>query len=360
MNILFCGSEIKGNFIAEISRRKKDKVSFTGSHNHIKDYEDEIFKTTNDVIVFDVSDLLDDSDEIVEYISRVRSAKSSHIIVVATGFTYKSRVITDLINAGFKNFILAVGLASQNEEYEKCITGYYEENGIDECIATEEKELEEERKKENSYTTIGVCGTLDRIGTTTQCMQIVKYILKKGYKAAYVEVNSTGYIGKCKQLYNDIVEDKEKTYVTYNSVDMYPGDEISKAFEKCDYVVCDYGSMLDPSFNKVSFTEKDLHIFVTGAKANEIETIQPVIQSTVYSGAFYLFSFVPEADKKDLLEMMCDRKEKTIFAGYCPDPFDYINNPDYEKILDLPDASGKEEKRGTTRSKFLKRLIQKA
>lgn len=360
MNILYCGSEIRGNFVAEISRRKKDKIIFAGAHNHISEYEESIFTSTNDTIIFDVSDLIDESNEIVDYISRVNLAKNSHIIIVASGFTYKSRVIEDLIQAGFKNFILATGLATQNEEYEKCISGYYEENGIAECIAAEERQIEEEKKKVSKYTTIGVCGTLSRIGTTTQCLQLVKYILKKGYKAAYVEINTQGYIDKCTMLYSDVEVDKDNSYIKYNSVDMYPGDQINKALAKCDYVICDYGAMTDPSFNKISFTEKDIQIFVTGAKPNEIESIQPVLQSTAYRDVFYIFSFIPEGDRKDLLEMMCDRSDKTIFSEYCPDPFDYVDNPDYKKILKLSNTPSLDEKQKSPKKGFLKKIIQKS
>lgn len=50
MNVLYCGSEIRGNVIAEYCRRKKDKIEFTGSKNHINEYDTKIFTGQYEVI----------------------------------------------------------------------------------------------------------------------------------------------------------------------------------------------------------------------------------------------------------------------------------------------------------------------
>lgn len=94
-------------------------------------------------------------------------------------------MIEKLLNAGFKNFILATSLAKQYEEYSKCLEGYYEENGIDIKAAEEPQQIIRQKVK-----TIGIAGTIPRIGTTTTSLQLVKYIESRGYNAAYVEINT--------------------------------------------------------------------------------------------------------------------------------------------------------------------------
>lgn len=332
MNILYVGNEIRGNFIQEIS--KKDKIKYTGTYTRVADYEDIIFQANYDVILFDVDNLIDDAVVIKDYFLRIKKAKNSIIIIVAVGYSYNSEMIEILINSGFKNFILATSLARQYEEYEKCLSGYYEENGIDLKPKTENIELKPLKLK-----SIGVCGTLSRIGTTTLCMQLVKYLKSKGYNACYVEVNSSEYIDNCVRLYADIKKDKENRYINFNDINMYTasnmGDAVSGGY---NYIVCDYGSVVSPDFNKVSFLEKDLTVFVTGSKANEIETIQNVLQSNTYANAKYIFNFVPESDKSDIKEMMCEKENDTFFTVYAPDPFDYINNPDFEKMMPVEDV----------------------
>lgn len=336
MNILFCGSEIKGNFISEISRRKKDNITFTGEEIHIMDFEKCIFSSQYDVIVVDVADLCDETEDIVSYLERVKNAKNSKIIICAIGYSNKSILIQELIKADFKNFILANGLATQNEEYEKCISGYYENNEYELKQTSEEDKKSEKNKYEKApVTNVGVCGTLGRIGTTTQCLQIIKYIISKGYTAAYIEVNDNQYIKKCSQLYSDVKKSSDDNCVIYKSIPMYTGYQIDEAIRKnYDYLIYDYGNITDTSFNKVSYLEKKIKVMVCGFKANEFESVQPVLQTSAYTEVKFIFSFVPEADKQDLLEMMEERSDDVVFASYAPDPFDYVAT-DLEKILKI-------------------------
>jgi hypothetical protein len=336
MEILYCGTESQGNFITDIS--KKDTIKYSGRVSRIADYESFIFEKQYDVIIVDISNLIDEPETVVDYLNRVKAAKNCKIIIRAAGFNYKSVVIAALIKKNFVNFVLALGLATQQEEYQKCINNYFEENGLPVI------EQEEETKSDptiTSFRTIGVCGTMDRIGTTTQCMQLVKYFIYKGYTAAYIEVSNNNYIELCKALYADAKVNKEKNCTTFNSVDMYASNDTAFALAaKYDYLIFDYGNLLQPGFNKISFIEKDIKIFVAGSKPNEFDKIQPVLESITYKDAYYIFNFVPEGDKKDLLEMMCERAEKTMFSGYCPDPFDYIRSADnFDKIINITDVT---------------------
>ena len=259
-------------------------------------------------------------------------------------------LIEKLLNAGFKNFILATSLAKQYEEYSKCLEGYYEENGIDIKAAEEPQQIIRQKVK-----TIGIAGTIPRIGTTTTSLQLVKYIESRGYNAAYVEINTLKYIEQCEKLYADVKRDNNKSYLKYNGIRMYVSSNMGEVMsDDYNYIICDYGAVVDPSFNKVSFLEKDLNIFVAGTKANEIECVQPLLQSPIYREAKYIFNFTPENDKEDIKDMMMDKKDDTYFNVLVADPFDYIHNPEYERLLPLGEA--KENNTEKKKLGFLARL----
>lgn len=161
-------------------------------------------------------------------------------------------LIEKLLNAGFKNFILATSLAKQYEEYSKCLEGYYEENGIDIKEAEEPQQIIRQKVK-----TIGIAGTIPRIGTTTTSLQLVKYIESRGYNAAYVEINTLKYIEQCEKLYADVKRDNNKSYLKYNGIRMYVSSNMGEVMsDDYNYIICDYGAVVDPSFNKVSFLKR--------------------------------------------------------------------------------------------------------
>lgn len=348
MDILYVGNEINGSFISEIS--KKDKITYSGTYTRVADYENIIFSSSYEVIMFDVDNLIDEAEIITEYFVRAKNAKNATIIIVAIGYSYQSLLIEKLLNAGFKNFILATSLAKQYEEYSKCLEGYYEENGIDIKEAEEPQQIIRQKVK-----TIGIAGTIPRIGTTTTSLQLVKYIESKGYNAAYVEINTLKYIEQCEKLYADVKRDNNKSYLKYNGIRMYVSSNMGEVMsDDYNYIICDYGAVVDPSFNKVSFLEKDLNIFVAGTKANEIECVQPLLQSPIYREAKYIFNFTPENDKEDIKDMMMDKKDDTYFNVLVADPFDYIHNPEYERLLPLGEA--KENNTEKKKLGFLARL----
>lgn len=74
-----------------------------------------------------------------------------------------------------------------------------------------------------------------------------------------------------------------------------------------------------------------------------------VIQEFYHSDIDYIFSFVPEQDKQDTMENMCDRADRVYFAEYAPDAF-FFSSPSikiYNKLFDenLKEIEQKTERR---------------
>ena len=165
----------------------------------------------------------------------------------------------------------------------------------------------------------------------------IKYLNLKGYKACYVQLNNHAWVENMINDYAEVEQDVEIGKATYKSVDMfYRIDKLPEILKlDYDYFIYDYGVYWDVDFNKTSFLEKDLMLFCLGAKPGEFDKSYKVIENNFYQAATYIFIFVPEdeEEKKDIYELMAEKKEATFFAPDCRDPFVYTGSEIYEKIL---------------------------
>ncbi len=165
------------------------------------------------------------------------------------------------------------------------------------------------------YQTIAVSGCIDRIGTTTQAIQLVKYLVFRGHRACYIELNENGYIQALKELYEDgVSSDDGIGRVTYQSVDMfYRKDKIADVLRLgYEFYVYDFGIFDAVGFSLVSYLEKNIKVMVCGIKPNEVGCMSEVLSSLYDKEIEYIFSFTHESDKKDILELMSDRAEHTF------------------------------------------------
>lgn len=178
--------------------------------------------------------------------------------------------------------------------------------------------------------TIAVAGCIGHIGATTQAIQAVKMIKDLGLKVCYMEMNRTEYLDNILRLYSQ-AEDKD-SFVRFSGIDMYKRNYAKKVSKQnWDYIVRDYGPADVNTFEESSFAEQPLKIVVCGSKPNEIFKTQDLLVDPIYDDAYFIFSFVPEEERLDLLSLMGDRSNKTFFAGNVFDP--YILTPDSKKIF---------------------------
>lgn len=359
MNIAFIGSEIKGNFALEICNIRGDNIEYLGEFNHIDLVRDKILEKKYTAMIFDIQMFIDDSVVIANEISKIHQGNNAKVIIYSPGYTIGSELILELVKKNFVNFIFAVGLASKKNELEKCLDGYYETNGINVSSGQSTENIQEPQTNK-VFKTIGVCGAIGRIGTTTQCMQIIKFLSMKGYTAAYIEMNTNRYIDMCKALYADIKIFPDSGKVEYASIPMYRTEFLPEVLKSdYDYLIYDFGSFTDQGFQKISFLEKDIQLMICGAKPNEIESTQQLLQSQYYRNVYYMFSFIPETDTEDIKEMMEDRGVQTIFSKYQPDPFVYSSttNKLYESFLTIEEKENPMQPEKQKRS-FFKRGIR--
>ena len=187
------------------------------------------------------------------------------------------------------------------------------------------------------YITIGVVGGQERIGTTTQSLQIVLYLQLMGSKVCYVEMNKSNYIEQTKQLYNSVKYNEVSGKYTTNDIEMFKGGNLPFVIKaNYDYIIKDYGNV-ENDFNKLSFLESDIQIIVVGAKPNEIFQTTECLRDKAYTNSKYIFSFVPKGDREDILEMMGSKSSDTFFATlnvYDPFVYNSASNTIFKNIID--------------------------
>ena len=191
-------------------------------------------------------------------------------------------------------------------------------------------------KKESQ--SIAVAGCLGRIGTTTQAIQIVKYLNLMGYRACYIEVNRNGYVDRMPESYRDIKEDRRTKRIICEQVDMFRRQHIAEISKLgYEFLVKDYGAVSDSSFEKISYLEQDFRIMCGGIKPNEINYVYSLLLNDSYAATGYIFSFVPNANRAATVEFMEEKGDCTFFADYVPDAYTYsaTANNIYRTLLKL-------------------------
>lgn len=333
--IVYVGNREDGYYAEAVASKYGWEIGYVKRNEDIRNQVSEILKYTNvKVIIYDISKYAIPAKEVAETITRIRQANNAKVVIHGEGFNAKSNIVMELRFAGFEDFIFGWSLAQKKEELVQCIEGTRDH--LPEI--TEEYGNAEEEKKENSKAkTIGIAGSIPRMGTTTQAIQLIKYLNLKGYKACYVQLNNHSWVENLIADYAEVEQVEEIGKAVYKNVDMfYRIDKLPEILKlDYDYFVYDYGVYWDVDFNKTSFLEKDLMLFCLGAKPGEFDKSYKVIENNFYQAATYIFNFVPddEEEKKDIYELMAEKKKSTFFAPDCRDPFVYTGSEIYEQIL---------------------------
>lgn len=187
---------------------------------------------------------------------------------------------------------------------------------------------------------ITICGAMPRIGTTTQCLQIARYIqATSDYKVAYVECNAQDYIWSASEMYQSAKKDASGGSMLIEGIPMYSQSrlaELTKGGVDIDFLILDFGDVNSKNFDKDEFLKGTVKVVVAGVKANEIHFTENMLRDAAFSNAMYIFTHVIPSDQADLLELMGNKAQNTFFAPYTPDPFQRITEStatDYEKMM---------------------------
>lgn len=283
--IIYIGEIETGYFIEEVAKSYNQTVKYTGIVSNLDDILIKSLKEKAEYIIINVSQLVYSSYDIVSVISRIKqTASDSKIIVMAQGYLPTSSLIDDCHKIGITDFLFDTELGDIKGELAQILKS---KNKQDKEIEQEPVAIDSEtipyhkfpQTEHKNRKTIAVVGSLSRIGTTTQCLQIVKYFQSCGKKACYIEFNNTGFLNALKKYYTDIQE-KEDCLI-YSNVALFRKEDIETILKegKYDYYIYDYGVVteLDQRI-RASFLEKSKKLIVCGTNPIELEAMGNVIQ----------------------------------------------------------------------------------
>lgn len=186
---------------------------------------------------------------------------------------------------------------------------------------------------------INIAGVMPRIGTTTQALQLARYIKAcSDYKVAYIECNSQNYIWSASGMYA-ATRDSTGGYVNIEGIDLYTQarmSELTQGGVDIDFLICDYGDLLAASFDRTAFMQGSVRVLTAGVKPNELHYTESTLRAQEYNDAVYIFTHVPPADVEEITGLMGTHAEDTFFSPYIPDPFQQMTEdklPYYEKLM---------------------------
>lgn len=320
--------------------------------NYIVDYEINIIQSLTRLLEPNISKIIieldcikNSNEEILDSLKQLKKLNSNLPLgIIAVGYPSKSEFIRQIKKIGFNN-IYATLNENNNIEIkdfiiEFCFDDLTEE--INEILSDTElfnlsKKIDESLNSplddtENKFTTIGILGTKTGIGTTTQALQLVKYLQYNNFTSCYLELNTTNYIDNLIKLYNTNKNDDSS--LIYNNIFLYNSiEDIPYIKNNFQYCVVDYGYFSKNTYIP-SFIEKDIKICVCGFKPNEYQTFQKLFKEmNKYHDIHYIFSFISTSEQKEILQLFenCGGNVQYIhFAEFSPDPFVY--NPETNKF----------------------------
>ena len=359
--IYFVGDQDKGYFVPEIAEKFGEKCEFSGFVSNLEELSKTILRAAYSTVILDIPTLtcvVMDYKSIGKFCKNISIANSNiRLIVMAKGYNIHSQIIQAAISGGIRYFMLGTSPTRLKEELTDALEDRTNIEAVFAQIPTEEqrdKKKDEIEKKFGSSKTIAVVGSQHRIGTTTQALQIVKYLMLEGYKACYIQLNDSSYVQHVGNVYNESSIHEEMGLVTYQNLEMYYKQEkIADILAKnYDFYIYDFGTINDKSFTLVQYLEKDIRITVSGSKADELPYIQSLLEYVDNANTEYIFSFTSEAYQSDIREMMEDKKNHTFFSDYIPDPFSYDPSTKviYDNIIKPEKIKQKTEKRRKKRN----------
>ena len=221
MNVAFVGSLDRG--FAVIEWCKKNDASLDNFNDKkIEKLVDPLLSRPYQHIILDIEHLVTPYPEIAETVGKIKAASNVSITILASGYSPNSDVVTALLNIGIRNFVTATSLGEMTDQLEKCLAGYYKEHPLEVFPTMPEKPvLAPSGAGSRRQITVAFCGSMSRIGTTTQALQAVKFLSLHNLKTCYIEMNDSGFIKDLMVIYGNIQHDRMMGCVTYSGVDLY-------------------------------------------------------------------------------------------------------------------------------------------
>lgn len=203
--------------------------------------------------------------------------------------------------------------------------------------------------KKESYQSVSIAGLSRGVGTTTQCIQLIKHLSINGYKACYVEKNNHAIVRTL--IDTDVEIDQlyllnDNLGIEYHNVDMFL--ETPKLYKETlnefDYVVFDYGVLTEA--NNADFFSRDYCIVNVSTSMWHYIGLVEKFASFSELAPWLALGPTDTDTRKKLMESLGSYASRAIFPEFTPDMFTYNakNAKYYNNILGKLKLRVKEKK----------------
>lgn len=344
--LIYLGNSNNRYYIEEPAKQSGCEVELGGYVSSANSMLDRVIAGDYDYIVVDVKDLIISPDEFKIAIEQMKIATKARVGIMGQGLSSTMRIVQSAIEGGCDNIMLSAYPRELINECEDFIQGNSNieiyTNSLNEKIAAERVSKIKPLTAVNiNRHTIGIAGISNRIGVTTQALQLCKYLLTKGKSVCYIEMNNSRFVDLINEFYEEAVESEMLGCVEYEGIEMYrKSDNVDELLSRnYEYYIYDYGYFGAESFQKTSYYEKDKKIMVCGTSPAELEKFQKYLNELYPRQISYIFSFTTEKEKEDINDIMDDKASDTYIADITPDMFvlQKKNKDNFEKIYPLED-----------------------
>ena len=134
-------------------------------------------------IIIDLTGLSDTEEDVIKAVLALKLMYNIRITIIAIGYEHGNSLLSKLFNEGIYNFVISKDKREQEKELYECIIGkgkQYKDSikfrNIDKLSTKDNIVTKTEYKKSKQYVTIGVAGTENYIGVTSQVIAITKLV----------------------------------------------------------------------------------------------------------------------------------------------------------------------------------------
>lgn len=188
--ILFVGSEMAGHLLSDMTELP---ITYTGTIQDVEKCRDLVIADNYKTVIFDLKQFRDDFHIVASEIKKMSMATQAQFVFFFIGGNKKTNIVVALVEEGFHCFVLNSLNGPAKDELQLCLAGY----ATVEAVVHEEPTEAIAEQSDNSVTkqiVIAIGGCCERIGTTTQALQLVKYLQFMGHRACYIQYNPRGMI----------------------------------------------------------------------------------------------------------------------------------------------------------------------
>lgn len=276
-------------------------------------------------VILNIDELAVSDDKISAIAKDILVKTDMRLCIVCAGHTIEEPLIRNLVEMGVQFFMTGVNSVMNAKVIKNILTN---KTNVAVFFDNDESMLSKDKPplpaKETKVITVGGC--VSRIGVTTFCIHLIKFLQSISKKVCYVDRSGTSYMDDFMLIYeNEGVKDGAHSRFVLEDIDFYYfTDDDAKEFARkqgYDYIVCDVGVVNHDKELLELFTDSDMHILCAGSKSNEFRAVYNLLDVLHDKGVYYIFYSVPKAQRPSIYETCKKHNQQCYFTPYIDDEF---------------------------------------